>query len=252
VTRIRINRPEVRNACRPETLAELNAALQEAGCDSATKVITIAGTGGKAFCAGADLRAMARLKGAQSIENAMRGWWALLENLRALQKPIIAAVQGFAVGGGTEVTLACHIVVAAKSAKFGLPEIKLGHIPGAGGTALLPRRIGFGPAAYYLLTGETIPADRAETLGLVAKVVPDEELESTVAELADRLAGFSAEAVRAIIATLTRGADMTTDEAIKFERQVSASLRGTADFHEGLDAFIEKRTPSYGLARKKT
>jgi enoyl-CoA hydratase len=248
VLELRINRPEVRNACRRQTLDELNAALSEAARNSDTRIVVISGTG-PSFCAGADLREMARLRSANAIVSGMEGWWTLLKNLRTMRKPVIAAVRGFAVGGGTEIALACHIVIAGRSAQFGLPEIKLGHLAGAGGTALLPRRIGFGPAAYYLLTGDTIRAERAEILGLAAKVFPDEQLDAEVSALAQRIAAFSADAVQALITSIVRGIDMTADQAIAFERECCATVRDTADFREGIDAFLQKRLPVFN-ARK--
>lgn len=243
---VRIDRPEVRNACRAQTLAELNAALAAAAADPSVRALILAGTGDKAFCAGADLREMAAAGSAEAVRDLMRGWWDLMAALRGLRKPAIAAVRGYAVGGGTEIAIACPITLASETARFGLAEIRHGHLPGAGGTALLPRQIGYGRGAYYLLTGDEIPAREAERLGLVAKVVPDAALEAEAEALAARLAALSPAAVAAMLTTLVEGRGLPVDQAIALEQRTCAGLRGTPDFVEGLRAFVEKRPPRYG------
>lgn len=243
---LRIDRPEVRNACRAQTLAELNAAIRAAGADPTIRVLILSAVGDRAFCAGADLREMEAAPSSEAVRGLMAGWWDLIENLRSLRKPVIAAVRGHAVGGGTEIVLACHITLAAPTAQFGLSEIRHGHLPGAGGTAFLPRQIGYGPGAYYLLTGDTIPAREAERLGLVAKVVADDALDAEADALAARLCRLSPTTVAAMITTLVEGRGLPVAQAIELERRVCAGLRGTPDFVEGLRAFVEKRAPRYG------
>lgn len=242
---IRFNRPNVRNAFRQQTLRELDSALAEAFDEVSTKVIVLCGQGESAFCAGADLKEMAALDSAHDISEIMAEWWRLMDRLRNSPKPLIAAVRGYAVGGGTEIALNCHIVISAESGRFGLPEIRRGHIPGAGGTVFLPRRIGPVAAAYYLLTGDEISAPEALRLGLVARVFPDNELDAAVSMIAGGICEMASQAVQGILATLTRGPDMAIDDAIKLERAVCESIRGTSDFHEGIRAFVEKRTPHY-------
>lgn len=250
VVTIRINRPAARNACRAQTLDELCAALAAAGEDAEVGAIVVAGAGDKAFSAGADLKEMAAVPESASIQERMRGWWALLDILEAMRKPLIAAVQGYAVGGGTEIALACHIVIAAESARFGLPEILRGHIPGAGGTVNLPRHIGRGPGLYYLLTGDDIPADVALRVGLAAQVVPDAALEKTALALARRLADHAPAAVAATIESVVRGSGLSKADALQLERDLCARIRGSEDFWEGFHAFVEKRPARYGRNRK--
>jgi enoyl-CoA hydratase len=243
---VRINRPEARNACQAQTLKELRDVLVRAGMDGSIRAIVLSGVGKHAFCAGADLKEMASLPSNIAIRERMEGWWNLIDTLRAMRKPLIAAVRGFAVGGGTEIALSCHIVIASESAKFGLPEIKRGHISGAGGTVHLPRRIGSGPAAYYLLTGDDISAREAERFGFVAKVVSDEQLDTQALAVARHLATLSPVALAGIIETIVHGFGATLEEANALERKVCAAIRGSDDFNEGLKAFVEKREPRYG------
>jgi enoyl-CoA hydratase/carnithine racemase len=249
---IRINRPAVRNACRAQTLIELNDALRSAAADESVRCVILAGAGDKAFCAGADLKEMALRPSSAPVREIMSGWWDLIDNLRALRKPVIAAVRGYAVGGGTEIVLACHITIAADTARFGLSEIRSGHIPGAAGTVLLPRQIGYGPAAYYLLTGDEIPARDAERFGLVSRIVPDGEVEDVAQALAARLAKLSPAALSGLIVTLVEGRGLPIPQAIDLERKVCADIRGTADFAEGLRSFVEKREPRYGGEQKES
>ena len=202
---LRINRPEVRNACRSQTLTELNAAIAAAAADPSVRALILTGAGDKAFCAGADLREMAAASTSDDVRRLMTGWWDLIAALRGLRKPVIAAIRGYAVGGGTEIALACPITLASETARFGLAEIRHGHLPGAGGTALLPRQIGYGRGAYYLLTGDEILAGEAERLGLVAKVVTDAALEAEAEALAARIAALSPAAVAAMLTTIVEG-----------------------------------------------
>lgn len=245
VRRVVINRPEVRNACRAITLSELDAALADAFADPSVSVVELAGAGDTAFCAGADLKEMATRTTAAAIVEAMGGWWRVLDTLRRAPKPVIAGVKGFAVGGGTEIVLHCHIVIAATSARFGLPEVRRGHMPGAGGTVFLPRRIGRAAAAYYLLTGNDILAEDALRLGLAAKVVPDAALGEEMRSLGEHIGTLAPAAVRGIVKVLSQSEDMNIEDSIALERAACAEIRGGNHFNEGIRAFVEKRPPAY-------
>ena len=246
VATIAINRPERRNACRFQTLDELIDAFERCADDPAIRAVILTGAGGRAFSAGADLKEVAEIGEGARIGAGIRKWGRLARTIETLPKPVIAGVAGYALGGGTEIAIACHIRIAARSARFGLSEILRGHIPGAGGTVRFPRLIGEGPGLYHLLTGEQIPADEARVLGLVSKVVPDERLLPACMEVARHLAGLSPVALDAIIRAVMHGRDASLDAALALEWSLCQELRDSRDNREGLRAFVEKRPPRYG------
>ena len=236
---ITINRPEVLNALSPDSLIELTNTLSDFKEDSNLWVGIITGAGEKAFCTGLDLRSappgtsLDPIKDGKPIPTLMRG----LE----LWKPLIAAVNGYAFGGGFEIALACDIRLAAESARFGLTEVTLGLIPAWGGTQRLPRIIPFGKAVELTLMGKRIDAQEAYNLNLVSKVVPQKELLATAKEWANQICTCAPLAVRAAKEAMFRGYDMTMAEGLKLESDLAKKVMATADFAEGRLAFIEKR-----------
>lgn len=244
VRTITVNRPDKLNALNRQTLVELQQAMIEAHGDEAVRVIVITGSGEKAFVAGADISEIRR----QSATEA-RAFSAMGQNLMALiqnfDKPVIAAVNGFALGGGMELALGCHLRLASSNARLGLPEIKLGIMPGFGGTQRLLRLVGTTRALEMALTGEPITAERAEELGIVNRVVEPGELESSVNELAGRLAKAAPEAVRGILQAVNQGADADMNTGLALETARFALCCATEDMQEGTGAFLEKRTPEF-------
>lgn len=240
---ITLNRPEALNALNPETLQELNQAWVDFRDDPELLVAIITGTGDRAFCAGADIRTTI------PFIKANRGeWWrqpATIMRGLELWKPLIAAVNGHALGGGLELALACDIRIAAENATFGVPEVTLGLIPGWGGTQRLPRVIPAAKAAEILLTGRSISAEEAYRIGLVNKVVPLPELLPTAKEMADRLCQLPPLAVRAAKEAMIRGREMTLEDGLMLETKLTDFLLVTEDVEEGTKAFMEKRKPVF-------
>jgi enoyl-CoA hydratase/carnithine racemase len=238
-----INRPEVLNALSPDSLWEMTEALNDFKNDKDLWVGIITGAGEKAFCTGLDLRSAA--PGA-SIDPGRQGApQATLVRGLEIWKPLIAAVNGYAFGGGFEIALACDIRLAADTAQFGLTEVTLGLIPGWGGTQRLPRMLPFGKAAELMLMGKRIKAQEAFELNLVSKVVPQQELMATAKEWANQMCQLAPLAVQAAKETMIRGRDMTLAEGLKLESEMAAKVMMTADFAEGRKAFMEKRKPAY-------
>jgi enoyl-CoA hydratase len=244
VRTITVNRPDKLNALNRQTLLELQQAMIEAHGDEAVRVIVITGSGEKAFVAGADI---SEIRQQSTIE--ARAFSAMGQNLMALiqnfEKPVIAAVNGFALGGGMELALGCHLRIASNNARLGLPEIKLGIMPGFGGTQRLLRLAGTTRALEMALTGEPITAERAEQLGIVNRVVEPDALATSVNELADQLAQAAPEAVRGILQAINQGADTDMNTALALETARFALCCATEDMQEGTGAFLEKRTPEF-------
>ncbi|MEN8614292.1 enoyl-CoA hydratase-related protein [Dehalogenimonas sp. THU2] len=237
---ITLNRPEVYNAMDMDSVRSLAEAVERFEADIELKVAIITGTG-KAFCAGADIReTLPYMK-----EHGMDNFPALPTRGMTVTKPLIAAVNGIALGGGLELALACDIRIAAANAKFGLPEVNLGLIPGWGGTQRLPRLIGSGRAAEMLFTGQPVNAEQAERIGLVNKVVPGDELMTAALDMARVIAEKAPLAVRYAKEALRRGENLPLELALDVEAELEDTVMQTADHDEGVKAFLEKRTPEF-------
>jgi enoyl-CoA hydratase len=237
---ITFNRPKVLNALNAATMRELDDALTNAGRDSAVRALILTGAGEKAFVAGADINELARCTATDGRELALFGQsvFARLENLG---KPSIAAVNGFALGGGCELALACTIRFASRTARFGQPEVTLGLIPGYGGSQRLARLCGKGVAHELCLTGQTISAEEALRIGLVNHVYEPSELLAAAEALANKFAANAPLAVRYAMEAIERGAEMPQQEGMFLEATLFGLAAGTEDFREGTRAFLEKR-----------
>ena len=235
-----LNRPKVLNAMNAALFAELDAALQMLGADDSVRAVIVTGAGEKAFAAGADIEELAAVSQSDGQGLSERGQ-RVFGKLETLGKPAIAAVNGFALGGGCELAMACTVRIASETARLGLPEVKLGLIPGYGGTQRLPRLVGKGAALKMMLTGEMISAAEALRIGLVDEVVPAAELMGRVRALAATMAGMAPIAVRECIAAVYEGYDLPLGEGLQREAALFGLCCGTADKAEGTRAFLEKR-----------
>lgn len=238
---VRINRPDARNALNMEVrrlIADYLAALTD---DASVRCVILAG-GEKAFAAGADIREMAE---ADPIEMMKRNAFRLWQQIAICPKPMIAAVRGFALGGGCELAMHADIIVAGDSAKFGQPEIRIGIIPGGGGTQRLPRAVGKFKAMKMLLTGDIITAQEADAMGLVSEVVPDAEVEARALALAVQIAQLPPIAARQIKECVLAGQDMSLHSALMLEAKSIQLSFASFDQKEGMAAFIEKRKPGF-------
>ncbi len=237
-----LNRPKALNALSDALMDALGAALLALDADPDIGAIVIAGSP-KAFAAGADISAMVDWTSVDVDRDQFitRNW----ETVRSVRKPVLAAVSGWAMGGGCELVLACDIVVASRSARFGLPEIKLAMLPGAGGTQRLPRAIGKAKAMDMCLSGRVLDADEADRYGLVSRVVPDERLLEETLALASAIAGYSLPALQAIKQSVNRAYESSLAEGMLFERRQLYARFASEDAHEGMRAFLDKRTPTF-------
>ena len=235
-----INRPQVLNALNSSTLDQLRRAVLDLRHDADVRVVIITGAGGKSFVAGADINELAVQRAAQSKEHARRGQhvFDLIENLG---KPVIAAINGYALGGGCELAMACTLRVAADTARIGQPEITLGLIPGYGGTQRLARLVGKGRALELLLTGRHLKADEALRIGLVNRVVPAADLMSESKTLAAELAEKAPVAMQYILEAVNRGLEVSFDQGQCLEAALFGLVASTDDMREGTAAFLEKR-----------
>jgi enoyl-CoA hydratase len=239
---VTLNRPEVLNAIDAATLAQLVDALEQLDADEACRCIVITGAGDKAFAAGADIREMAE---ATPVSLAVANSFSRWERLRHIRKPIIAAVRGYALGGGCELAMACDIIVAADDAIFGQPEIRIGVIPGAGGTQRLTRALGKAKAMELILTGRQLPAREAEAHGLVNRVVGREQMLPQALALAGEIAALPPLAVMAAKEAINRAYELNLEAGLEFERRNFFLLFATEDQKEGMAAFVEKRKPAW-------
>ena len=244
VRTIIVDRPDKLNALNRETLNELTLAFAQAGQDDAVRAVILTGAGEKAFVAGADIAEMHGYTPAQA-QGFSRSGQRLMSSIERLGKPVIARIQGFALGGGMELAMACHLRVASEKAKFGQPEINLGLIPGFGGTQRLLRLAGRGAALELCLTGAPINAQRAYELGIATRVVTAEALDETVNTLADQLAAAAPLAAAGILDAVLQGGETALDQGLEFETQGFALAFSTEDMREGTSAFLEKRKPQF-------
>ena len=238
---VTLNRPKALNALSSELVAELNDALDELDADEQIGAIVITGSE-RAFAAGADIKEMSTLDSVTAYRTDFLGSW---DRVGQRRKPVIAAVAGYALGGGCELAMMCDFILAAENAKFGLPEITLGVIPGAGGTQRLARSIGKSKAMEMVLTGRMMDAAEAERCGLVSRVVESGVLVEEALRAAQRIASFSMPAVTAAKEAVNRAYETTLSEGARFERRIFHALFATADQKEGMAAFLEKREPHF-------
>ena len=241
---ITLDRPKVLNALNAETVAEIGAAFDAARDDASVKAVILTGAGEKAFVAGADIRELAEMTPVTGKEIAQKGQ-RVFRAIERFPKPVIAAVNGFALGGGCELALACHIRIASDRAQLGLPEVTLGIIPGYGGTQRMARLLGKGKALELILTGDRIGAEEALRIGLVNKVVPADQLMTAAEEMARTIAKRGPLAVRAAIEAVMSGSDMPFEEGQLLEATLFGLLASTEDMKEGMGAFIEKRAANF-------
>jgi enoyl-CoA hydratase len=239
-----INRPKVLNALNTQTLDELRRAILELKQDDSTRVVVLTGAGEKSFVAGADINELAVQTPISGREHALRGQH-VLDLIEHMGKPVIAAINGYALGGGCELAMACTLRLAAETARLGQPEIALGLIPGYGGTQRLARLVGKGAAMELMLTGAPISAADAWRIGLVNRVVPAGELQAAARTLAHQLATQAPIAMRYIIAAVNAGSEISFAEACQYEATLFGLVASTDDMREGTAAFLEKRKASF-------
>ncbi|MBA4542736.1 MULTISPECIES: enoyl-CoA hydratase-related protein [Thermoactinomyces] len=238
---VRLNRPRVLNALNTSLMKELADVLEEMDRDENIGCIILTGQG-KAFAAGADISEMADAAPFQFVGNAYFADW---QRVRRVEKPLIAAVAGYALGGGNELAMCCDIIIAAETARFGQPEILLGVIPGAGGTQRLTRSVGKGKAMEMILTGDPITAEEALDWGLINRVVPPEQLEPEALSLAQKIAEKPPLAVKMAKQAILRAQEMSLEQGLHFEQLAFGMLFSTEDQREGMNAFIEKRKAQF-------
>ncbi len=244
IATITINRPQALNALNEETLKEISSRLADARRDENIKVIVFTGAGDRAFCAGADLNMMKGKSAYNGMHLSYRGQQLTLE-IEELQKPVIAALNGYTLGGGLELAMACDIRIASENAQLGQPEVAVGLIPGWGGTQRLPRLVGKGKAKEMIFTGGRVDAQTAEQLGLVNKVVPLDQLKLVVKELASEIMSKPPIAIELAKQLINQSTEIDLRAGLINEAEAFGVLASTEDFREGVGAFLEKRKPRY-------
>ena len=240
VARLTINRPDKLNALNDVVVSELSAAAADLRADRDVRGVILTGAGPKAFVAGADIGDLAKQGVMDGRQRALNGQ-QMLYAFERMGKPVLAAVNGFALGGGCELAMACHIRIASENAKFGQPEVNLGITPGYGGTQRLPRIVGKGNALYLLLTGEHVGAAEALRMGLVSKVVPADQLMAEAEKLMKILVAKSPAALALTMEAVDRGLETTLEDGLRIEADAFGLVASTSDMKEGLTAFLEKR-----------
>ena len=244
VRTLTINRPDKLNALNRETIAELQLAFDQARHDDAIRVVVLAGAGEKAFVAGADISELATLTLIEARARARAGQ-AMMRSAETLGKPVIARIHGYALGGGMELAMSCHLRIGSEKAKLGQPEINLGLIPGFGGTQRLLRLAGRAAALELCLLGHQIDAARALALGVLNRVVAAEKLDEEIAAVADQLAASAPIALAGILDAILVGGECALDEGLDYEAQTFATCFATEDMREGTRAFLERRKPVF-------
>ena len=245
IATVTLNRPEVLNALSASVLDELARAFEGFAADASLRAVILTGAGPKAFAAGADIGELNALADARAAEAQAHKGQSLTRTIERLRVPVIAAVNGFALGGGCELAMACDFRIAAENARFGQPEVNLGVLPGYGGTQRTLRQLGEGWAMYLCLTGEMIDAQQALAAGLVQKVVPAAELMNEARRLAGLIAAKGPLAVAAAKRAIVEGEALSLDEGLALEARLFGELIVTDDFREGSRAFLEKRPASF-------
>src|SRR5437016_10764241 len=243
-TKITLNRPKVLNALSKKTWEDLKAAFEDAQDDAAVRGVILTGAGDKAFIAGADISEIAQISAVEAEQSSTFGQ-GVLNLIENLGKPVIAAVNGFALGGGCETAMACTIRIAAEHAKFGQPEVKLGFLPGGGGTQRLPRLVGRGRALQLILSGEMISAQEAYRIGLVNEVVPAAELITRAEAILKQISANAPVAVKFSLEAANKGMDTSQAEGFALEASYFGICAATEDKKEGTSAFLEKRAPQF-------
>ncbi|MBB6598871.1 enoyl-CoA hydratase-related protein [Luteimonas sp. MC1825] len=241
---ISVNRPEKLNALNRATMEALHGAFDSAAADPGVRAVVLTGSGAKAFVAGADIAEMAALSAVEAREFSLVGQ-RLMRRIERMPKPVVAMVNGFALGGGLELAMCCHLRIAADTAKLGLPEVTLGLLPGFGGTQRLLRLSGRAAALELTLGGAPVDAARALALGLVNRVVPAAELEAETMQFATRLATGAPLAMRAILDAIHVGGECAIDDGLEYESAQFGLVFSTGDAREGMTAFLERRKPAF-------
>jgi len=245
VATIMLNRPEVLNALNAKSSEELGMAIEEAGTDAAVRVLIITGAG-RGFCAGGDMKDLPVSAGNMvASTEALESWHKILLSIRRLEKPVIAAINGVAVGGGLDLALMCDIRIASENARFGEAYVRVGGVPDSGGTYLLPRLIGAARACEMLFTGDMIDAREAERIGLVNKMVPADKLQSATGELAARIAAGPPLSIGLTKRAIYMGANQDIESALRYIALITGLCLQTDDASEGIKAFAEKRRPEF-------
>ena len=241
---VTVNRPKVLNALNKATWADLRTAFEDARDDAAVRGVVLTGAGDKAFIAGADISELARVT-AFEAEQSSRFGQEVLDLIENLGKPVVAAINGFALGGGCETAMACTIRIAVESAKFGQPEVKLGFVPGGGGTQRLPRLVGKGRALQLILSGEMIGAQEAHRIGLVNEVVAASDLIARAEAILGQIAANAPIAVKLALEVANKGLETSQSEGLLLEASYFGLCAATEDKREGTSAFLEKRAPQF-------
>src|SRR5713101_5828833 len=241
---VTLNRPKVLNALNKKTWEDLKSAFEDARDDAAVRGVILTGAGDKAFIAGADISELAQISAVEAEKSSTFGQ-GVLDLIENLGKPVIAAVSGFALGGGCETAMACTIRIAAENAKFGQPEVKLGVMPGGGGTQRLPRLIGKGRALQLILSGDIISAQEAYRIGLVNEVVPNDSLMARAEVILKQINSNAPQSVKFSIEAVNKGMETSLSEGLLLEASLFAICAATEDKKEGTSAFLAKRAPKF-------
>ncbi|MCX8204665.1 MAG: enoyl-CoA hydratase/isomerase family protein [Candidatus Nezhaarchaeota archaeon] len=242
---VTINRPRVLNVLNAQTIEELSRALDDAERDDSVRVVVITGEGDRAFCAGIDVNEFIALSPIKRREFTISYRERIINKIRGMGKPVVAMVNGYALGAGCELAMTCDLAIASENARFGQPEVNIAAIPGGGGTQLLPRHVGLKKAMELIMTGDLVDAKEAEGLGIVNKVVPLDKLRGAVKELADKLKSKSPVALKFIKAAVNKSAEALLPAGLAYETEAFTLCSTSEDFSEGVRAFLEKRKPTW-------